>query len=320
MNHLKSIAAAGLALAVAGAFAQSSRTSTTVMQTGTGNQAYVDQNQASEGATVSIVQTGNYNMVGDPASRTGGILLHDTPGMIVAVSQMGDANRLTLQHINEGGFFGFAYINQTGNGNAATLRQNGAYESTIRVEQHGERNLIDDIATDVGALSFRPEQYGSDNVITVRRNWSGYAGLPIYQEGTSNRATVTYDDAFYSGMSISQIGTGNEVRGSMTSTGFATEAEISQNGAGNLAITNVYESGAAVTTQTGNANTAIVNQNSGSNGATISQLGSLNTASVTQSGPVSATPNVAWITQMGESFVAGITQAGSGNNAGIYQH
>lgn len=320
MNYLKSTVAAGLALAVSGAFAQASPTSATVTQTGVGNQAYVDQNQASEGSTVSIVQTGNYNMVGDPASRTGGILLHDTPGMIVAVSQMGDANRLTLQHINEGGLFGFAYINQAGTGNAATLLQNGAYESTIRVEQHGERNMIEDIATEVGAVSFRPEQHGSDNVITVRRNWSGYAGLPIYQEGTANRATVTYDDAFYSGMSISQIGTGNEARGSLASTGFATEAAISQNGVGNLAITNVYAAGGAATTQTGNANTATVNQNSGSNGATISQLGALNTATVTQAGPLSDTPNVAWITQIGEGFAAGITQTGSGNHAGIYQH
>lgn len=322
MNHLTSTVGAGsmlaVALAVPGAFAQEPTTAT-VAQTGIGNQAYVEQRQAGEDAKVSVVQVGNYNVIGDPASRTGGILQHETPLMIVAASQLGDANRLTLQH-HQGGFFGFAYINQSGTGNSTTLLQNGVYESTIRVEQHGERNVIEDQADDSGAMSFRPSQYGSDNVITTRRSWSGYAGLPIYQQGTGNRATVSYDDAFYSGIGIEQIGSGNEARGSLASTGFATEAYISQNGSDNLAITSITGSGGAMTTQTGNANTAITSQNAGSNGATITQLGTLNTASVTQTGPLSDTPNIAWITQIGEGFVAGITQTGTGNHAGIYQH
>ncbi|USX28953.1 hypothetical protein NHH73_12045 [Oxalobacteraceae bacterium OTU3CINTB1] len=321
MNHPTFTVAFGLSLALAlagpAAFAQEPTTAA-VAQTGTGNQAYVEQ-RSSEGATVSIVQTGNNNVIGDPASRTGGVLMSETPRMIVEISQLGDANQLTLQH-HEGGFFGFAYLNQSGTGNIVSLLQNGVYESTIRVEQHGERNVIDDRAEASGPLSFRPSQYGSDNVITTRRTHSGYAGMPIYQEGTGNRATVTYDDAFYSGIGIRQTGIGNEARGSMTSTGFATEAHINQDGAGNLAVIDIRASGGAETTQTGNANTATVGQTVGSNVSAISQTGSLNTAATMQTGVAYTMPNTAWITQMGEGFVAGITQTGSGNSAGIYQH
>ena len=322
MNHPTSIVAVGLALslamAVPAAFAQDPTTAT-VAQTGTGNQAYVEQRSAGERAIISIVQTGNNNVIGDPAGRTGGVLMSETPRMIVEISQLGDANQLTLQH-HEGGFFGFAYINQSGTGNIATLLQNGVYESTIRVEQHGERNVIDDRAEGSGPLSFRPSQYGADNVINARRIHSGYAGMPIYQDGIANRATVTYDDAFYSGIGIRQTGTGNEARGSMTSTGFATDAYINQDGAGNLAVTDIRASGGAETTQTGNANTATVGQTAGSNVSAISQLGALNTAATLQTGVAFALTNTAWITQIGEGFVGRVTQTGSGNSAGIYQH
>ncbi|SEN20392.1 Curlin associated repeat-containing protein [Duganella sp. CF517] len=320
MNHSTSTVAVGLALSLAmsAAWAQEPTTAS-VAQTGAGNQAYVEQRSAGERATISIVQSGNNNLIGDPAGRTGGVLMSETAAMIVEISQSGNANQLTLRH-HEGGFFGFSYINQSGTGNIASLMQNGAYESTIRVEQHGERNMIDDRVEGSGALSFRPSQYGSGNVITTRRIQSGYAGLPIYQDGSDNRATVTYDNAFYSGIGIRQTGTGNEARGSMAWTGFATDAYISQDGAGNLAVTDIRESGGASTTQTGNANSAAVSQYTGSNGATVIQTGTLNTASVTQSGPWSLTPNVASITQIGEGFVAGITQTGSANSAGIHQH
>jgi hypothetical protein len=170
MNHSTSTAAGlalSLALAAPGAFAQAT-TNASVTQTGTGNQAYVEQRQAGEETTLSIVQTGNGNVIGDPTARTGGVLLTQTPRMIVEISQLGDANQLTLQH-REGGFFGQAYLHQSGTGNITTLIQNGSYESSIRVEQHGERNLIEDQVDGSAALSFRPTQYGADNVITVRR-------------------------------------------------------------------------------------------------------------------------------------------------------
>ena len=318
MNYLKSSVAAGLALAAAGAFAQAPTTAT-IAQTGTGNQAFVEQRQAGEDATVSIVQTGNYNVIGDPAAQSGGVLLSETPRMIVEISQLGDANRLTLQH-REGGFFGFSYIHQSGTGNSTSLLQNGAYESTIRVEQHGERNVIEDQANGVLAHSFRPVQQGTDNVISVSRTLSGYGGLPITQAGADNRAFVTLDNAYYSSMIISQDGTGNEARGSMTATGFATDAYITQNGMGNIAVTDIRESCGAVTTQTGNQNTATVSQTDGSNSATITQIGALNTASTMQSGGTYGMTNTAWITQVGDGFASSVTQTGSANSAGIHQH
>jgi len=322
MNHPKAVLSASLllslALAATGVPAQVPTTAT-IAQTGLGNQAYVEQRQAGEEATIAIVQTGNYNVIGDPAGRTGGVMLSETARMIVEITQLGDGNRLTLQH-HEGGFFGFAYLHQSGTGNNTSLLQNGAYESTIRVEQNGERNVIEDTVDSSGELSFRPTQYGTDNVITTSRNLSGRAGLPVYQEGTANRATVRYDNAFYSGMAISQTGSDNQARGSLTLTGFATDASITQNGAGNLALTDIFESGGATTTQTGTANTATVRQNSGANGATISQMGALNMASVTQAGPVASMPNIAAITQIGEGFAASIAQTGSGNHAVILQH
>ena len=279
MNHPTSIAAGlalSLTLAVPAAFAQIPTTTATIAQTGMSNQAYVEQRQAGEQTTLSIVQTGNDNVIGDPAGRTGGVMLSETPRMIVEISQLGDANRLTLQH-HQGGFFGESYINQSGIGNVATLLQNGAYESTIRVEQHGERNVIEDQANGVLAFSFRPQQQGSDNVISVSRTFSGHAGLPIDQVGTDNRAFATLDDAHYSSMMISQNGADNEARGSMTATGFATDAYITQNGAGNIAVTDIRESGGAATTQTGNANTATVSQTAGSNGSIITQVGAPST-------------------------------------------
>ena len=139
MNHLMPALSAGLALSLAlaatGVSAQAPTTAT-VAQTGLGNQAYVEQRQAGEEAIISIVQTGNYNVIGDPTGRTGGVMLTETARMIVEITQLGDANQATLQH-HEGGFFGMTYVHQSGTGNNTSLLQNGAYQSGIRVEQHG---------------------------------------------------------------------------------------------------------------------------------------------------------------------------------------
>jgi len=317
MNHRMTPVAAGLLLAVSGAFAHTAPTAA-IVQNGVGNQSYVEQYQAGEGASVSVVQTGNNNIIGDPVSGTGGILQHNTRNMTVAVAQLGEANQFSMRHI-EGGFGGQAFINQAGTGNAANLREDGAYDSLFRIEQLGQRNLINDYATDV-AGTLHVQQYGSDNVVTASRNQAYISGTTVYQDGIDNRAIVAQNDTGYTSLDIYQTGTGNEARVTQTGTNFSVAASIIQEGSGNLAVSNGSGTfNSADIRQNGLGNTAVVSQSLTDNTANVSQFGNFNTASVTQAG-LTGNTNVAWIAQTGDGFAASITQSGDANRAGIYQH
>ena len=72
--------AAAVLLAASRASAQD-QASAAITQNGIGNKSYVEQHQVTSESLVTVTQNGNDNSVGDPGSRTGGILQRDTDRM-----------------------------------------------------------------------------------------------------------------------------------------------------------------------------------------------------------------------------------------------
>ena len=199
--------AVALILGASRASAQDQATAA-MTQNGIGNLSYVEQYQVTSESQVTVTQTGNYNMVGDPGSRTGGILQRDTNRMRINVNQLGENNQLTFSQVR--GDFDLVTINQSGAGNIATVRQDGMYESGVRIEQSGERNLIDAGGTQSLAFGFSASQTGAGNVIGLKRSDSGFGGPAVTQEGYGNRATINQHNGAYSFVDIRQAGTDNQ--------------------------------------------------------------------------------------------------------------
>lgn len=238
--------AAVLLLAASVAAAQD-QTSASITQSGVGNQSYVEQHQVSSESHLTITQQGNYNSVGDPGGRTGGVVQRGTDRMRITVTQLGDNNQAAFGQIT--GDKDQASVNQTGNGNFAAIEQHGAYESVVNIEQHGDRNRIDSAGGEILAFGFIASQTGSDNLASLARSWSGFGGPRVTQEGIGNRASVSQDQADYSFVEIRQLGMDNQTTVGQINTLFTT-AWITQSGDGF----------SATITQTGNGNSAGIYQ------------------------------------------------------------
>lgn len=290
MNLWKMTALASLVISV-GAMAASE--TTTVVQSGNGNNAVTKQGlllQPATNSTTSIYQinganandayttqlatnssisvtqqAGHDNAVGSAASpftQTGG---HNS----TAIVQTGNFNQVTAPSASvQGGNYNTLEIYQTGNHNNVTPTQNsGAFNSTL-ITQTGNN----DQATTA--------QYGSLNTTIVTQ--SAVGGL-YGASGNDNKATT------------SQVGVSNYVNVSQSG---------SSSGNGN-------PDGGVSVTQVGLANSATTKQDDWGGETDVQQYGGFNTASVVQNSPSDAANGYSH---------ADLIQSGLANNATITQN
>lgn len=291
-------------------------------QAGTGNTAYTEQNGIDPTATASatIIQVGNNNFAGDPATQTPGILQRNitlySPANAL-IYQIGDDHAAAI--VQDGTSFPVnAEIDQSGSHNRATIAQTIMTYSDGMLRQDGVNNYAALTQTGIADHNFVGKQNGSDNIMLVRENDATYTTSTLTQTGSQNTA-YTSEDHTLGGFIIEQTGTLNWIDSSMTGD---VRNVIQQTGTGNVATTSQVEGNNKVSeiVQTGDNNFASLSQVLNDNFSQIRQIGNSNQATMTQTSTGPGINNTAYITQVGNGFVANTTQTGEGNNSGIYQH
>ena len=157
----------------------------------TGNSVYIDQTNA-DNSTVSITQSGQGNMVGDPNNFSTPQFAIDGNNMALTVTQDGVGNALT------GNFIGgdsTASINQTGNFNTVNLNYGnmGSNGGTLNIGITGDTNAVGlNIGTTNNASNYNYTLgvTGNSNSITSNIN-SKNTNDSFTVNGSSNTITTT---------------------------------------------------------------------------------------------------------------------------------
>ena len=287
-------------------------------QNGAGNRAYISQTENTEGVFVTVVQNGNNNVVGDPASQTGGVQQYQASDLFMTISQTGDANRATATQ-RSGQRTGFV-LAQTGTANVTAVRQDEAYETVSRVTQAGVNNRVEGDAASTLTNGFTARQVGADHVLSVYNRNNGFSNSYTDQNGIANQIAIEQTAVGYTFHDIAQFGERNRVT-ALSNDALFTDYAITQNGTENIAITRTSaEASNGDLLQTGERNAATADQQGRNSAFSITQSGSFNTAQLAQNGTI-ATPdnNVATIRQNGQRLDATLAQTGSGNQGVINQ-
>ncbi len=271
-----------LAFAAASAAAQTSTNQSAVTQTGTGNQANVDNNRPGNDNNAStVVQNGIANLAN--VEQIGDL-------NISRVRQIGDDNRIDHR---QNGNRNTADSEQNGNRHSSSLTQRGDDHLAIVAQGGGSRNssTVRQSEDSTGRrLTARVTQHGSDNVSEVVENGSDHVvrvmqGSPQSLPSQGNRSQV------------SSAGAGNSV-------------ELFQF-EGTAAAANV-----STISQNGNASSASVAMRGFGNTSGVSQSGNSNFARVTMLGGGTGTALDAE-TGRGEGNRSAVTQSGSGLTAAV---
>jgi hypothetical protein len=202
-----------------------------------GNSVYIDQTNA-DNSTVSITQSGQGNMVGDPNnvanpqftidgnnmnltivqdgvqnSITGNFIGGDS---VANINQTGDFNNLTMNYGNMGSNGGTLGIAINGNSNATTLNigttgDASGYNYSLNIAGPsggtGSNNVV---TSTINSKSVTTSIDISGNTNTITTNQSGKSGhnLAISNIGNNNAITVTQDNATNPNSAIVNV-TGN---------------------------------------------------------------------------------------------------------------
>lgn len=321
MKAAFSVTGLGALIATAFNVAMAGPTASTT-QTGTGNTAYTEQTvlDPTLATSATIIQVGNNNFAGDPASQTPGILqrniTHYSPANAL-IYQDGDDHAAAI--VQDGTSFPvIAEIVQSGSHNRAAITQNIMTYSDGMIQQDGVNNYATLTQTGVADHRFLGKQNGSDNIMLIRENDATYTTSAVTQIGSQNTA-YAFQDHTLGGFTIEQTGTLNWIDSSMTG---EVRNLIQQSGTGNTATSSQVEGlhNASEIVQTGDNNRASLSQALNVNLSQITQIGNSNQATMTQTNYDPATNNTAYINQVGNGFVASTTQTGGANNSGTYQH
>jgi hypothetical protein len=317
------LSAIGLGALIATAFNVASAAPTaTTTQTGTGNTAYTEQTlvDPTAPASATIIQVGNNNRAGDPATLTPGILQTNITGFSAAVAktrQVGNENTASI--VQDGTSMPVnAKIRQIGDNNSAGITQHLVTYSDGILHQKGTNNVAMLEQVLVGDLIFQGKQHGSDNFMSIRQhNFSSHTVSTAIQTGSQN-SLHTDQDGTLGGYTIEQTGSLNTI--SSTMKGDASNL-IQQIGTGNTATTTQADGYVfSNIIQAGDNNLAALSQAGGIDVSLISQTGNSNAATMTQTLTSGLCTNRAYINQAGNNLVAGTTQTGGGNSSGVYQH
>jgi len=249
-------------------------------QTGAGNRAYLAQINSGAEVAARLFQNGSNNVVGDPASQTGGVQQSDAEVQVGEVRQNGNANRATLsQH---GGWRAVTGLAQHGNDNVGAVRQDNVSSSVNRIAQAGAGNRVDGVTTDAGTSGFDAFQTGTGNRIAVVSRNTGYSGPGLTQNGVPNQIAAREEDAAYTTVDISQVGERNQVSATWTGTD-SVQGTIDQTGADQAATvrSSAFGSGLRIT-QKGARNLATTEQRGRFQDATITEDGGNNRGAIVQ--------------------------------------
>jgi hypothetical protein len=235
---------------------------TRVVQAGDNNTARLDSvanlfsglslEQYGRDNTASVTSLGFVRQYGD---RNSAALLGFVQGFRGAASdynirgditQMGSDNSARIdQRPSVGG--GFAFINQAGSSNVASIETGGRYQGTTQIEQRGFANTATILQTAFQAGNISVSQQGSGHRSTVQQKGFALEQASTAQTGGNNTADIVQAGYLYNDAMIIQDGYRNRAvvaQGSSESysnvariyqQGNDFQAAIYQNGAGNRA-------------------------------------------------------------------------------------
>jgi hypothetical protein len=250
--------AAGLACALAPAFAQDT---STITQLGTNGIAKIDQvgNFGTNDATITQ-NSGDANMAtirqtglgsstiptsadatiiqGGGNTNFGFIDQHDSGRVSADIVQDGGNNQSTIVQANSDRA---AISNtQTGLSNAAMFTQSNVFEGGISYDQTGDGNLVTVIQHDGGFLTANGTQTGTGNNAYIDQTGTR-AIVETRQEGIANRLTVAQEGGGGDNSNISITQTTNFNVANVTQVGSGFTATVVQNvGDGNTATINQH--------------------------------------------------------------------------------
>jgi Curlin associated repeat len=307
MNRLTALSVA-IGLAFASSVAMAGDTSFAwITQTGTGNNATVDQTAANN--------ANNALRIGSPA---GGVL----PGWAIdhnTVTQVGNTNAATVTQAGNGvtditgqvyqqgnsnmavidmsGTNNWAYVSSYGNGNTGIVGQGGGTTgASAHILQGTATTAGNNNASNISQTNTNGEylanaavtlpgggagsswsgtnivQYGNTNIGSIYQTGNTNSSSDIIQSGNGNNAGITQNSVNARLATIEQYGNGNHAT---TFTSGDADSSIVQIGDANLAtssqIGGLGNANSVVITQTGGGHNANVAQNGGGNHATIRQ-------------------------------------------------
>ena len=219
---------------------------TTVVQAGNNNTAKLDSvanlfsrlslEQYGSDNTASATSLGFVRQYGD---RNSAALLGFVQGFRGAASdynirgditQMGSDNSARIdQKPSVGG--GFAFINQAGSSNVASIETGGRYQGTTQIEQRGFANSasINQLSFEAGHVSII--QYGAGHRSTVQQKGLAYEQASTLQTGANNTADIVQTGFLYNDALIIQDGYRNwAVVTQGSSESYSNVARITQQG------------------------------------------------------------------------------------------
>lgn len=168
--------------------------------------------------SVSVVQSGGRNRLGDQYNRPSGQLTQVGSGNEISISQSGNSGSSTAgtimfveqRNIGAAGT-NRAILNQsgTGSGNQVTdlLQVNdGGAENLVETDQAGQNVRISSVAQRGTGNTASATQMGSDNTLTLLSQIGNFNNATTYQEGNGNEASISARGNFNL-TEVTQLGT-----------------------------------------------------------------------------------------------------------------
>jgi len=337
-NLLTAVSVIALSTAMFSTNAFANNTST-VTQSGNGNDAYVTQNLGQDGDS-DVLQEGNNSLVDvDQLNSTAG------HGNRSIVKQFSDVDNGTV------------VVNQDGNDNySAAFQQGTVTNSRIDVDQDGNRNSSTGVSEVVGGITYRfhqlnttdskikVKQDGNDNIANNGQNSTTTSDITVKQLG-SNAISIAGQLATWgdSDIFVTQYGTvinssvaaqvnGSDLYINVTQNAGGNTSSVSQIDGNNLRATVIQNSNNSSTIlQEGNGYVGGGNNNLGPMTSYVEQQGDGNTSDIIQwnSNDLSATvrqggdDNKSTINQgiySDSGLTAKVTQSGDKNESLITQN
>ncbi|HEX7071241.1 MAG TPA: hypothetical protein VF190_10560, partial [Rhodothermales bacterium] len=317
------------ALAVTTAYAQQAvinqsggNQTATITQTGSVNEAYVDQFSNNGGQNTALVeQTGASNYANVDQDETGGG--GNTPGTFATIQQVGDDNGM-WQTANSPGYNSGQTMKalQQGNDNIGVQTIASGYTERLTLDQTGHQNNSDQYMAGGGHNYGDVFQWGDRNVskqeITGTNEGSGADNVLVKQVGNDNQAQQVAAGGGFSqnnnaeifqnghGNYANQSGWGTEFFQRITQDGDANSAVTSATGHNNYMNIRMADGGVLQAAQLGDNNSVTGAGGPGTeglmlNGATaqIAQTGDLNSLVLNMNAGGNAV-----VTQLGDANVA----------------
>lgn len=263
------------------AFAQNS---STVTQSGDGNEASVNQQHVGVGAqNIAVVE----QIAGEDEGNTVLSLNQYGADNLYDIYQDGNGN-VVRQHPEQGkhgpSINGEIDIDQMGDDNTVHDADQTGYGNTVNITQDGNNNFVDVEGQD----SRVPGELETGNTVNVTQYGDGNmvgtgTGTGIYQTNGGNVINITQDEGSRAGTQSVQTSTGLPIQE-------GGQGLVQISGYDNTMNINQYGSGSKVkyVLQDGSLNTVNINQGLSSMGgmhtAEVTQVGVDNTANITQNG------------------------------------